>query len=120
MIIPLYEMKIYICTPIASGERTREEVIARIDELKRRLSERDMEGVSHLDHPNKGCWAENVGANVALLLECDGILLDNNRKNSRVCQLEEAISKVIPSYKKNFYFFHSREEFDFLNDRYVI
>lgn len=112
-------MRVYICTPIVSKDRSLSSVRARVDDLRRRLAERGHEAVSHLDCAVNGKWADKVGGNIALMLECDAILLDHNRRICKVCVLEEAVSKGIVKYKP-FCFFHTREEFDIIGNRYVI
>ena len=112
-------MRVYICTPIVSKDRSLSSVRARVDDLRRRLAERGHEAVSHLDCEVKGKWADKVGGNIALMLECDAILLDHNRRICKVCVLEETLSKGIVKYKP-FFFFHTREEYSGIIDRYVV
>ena len=112
-------MRVYICTPIISRDRDESVVRARVAELTKRLADRGYEAVSHLDTPDKGKWAERVGHNLSLLLESDGILLDCTRKTCRVCKIEETVAKEISGWK-SFLTFHTKEEFDYINDKYVI
>lgn len=111
---------IYICTPIAGRDRDPEDVRRRIAELGESLAKRGFDSCSHLDNGCDGKWAQRIGANIALLLSCDGILLDNTRKGSRVCMIEETVAKTIPSWKKGFVFLHTKEEFDYINDNFVV
>ena len=111
-------MRVYVCTPTVSRDRSLHTVRARVDELSRRLADKGHEAVSHLDCTMKGRWADLVGADIALMLDCDGILLDNTRKSCRVCSVIEAVARSITW--KPFLVFHTAEEFRYIKDRFVI
>lgn len=114
-------MTIYICTPIASGDRTEEDVLSRIEELRVRLKSKGFDSCSHLDNGlASGKWAQQMGANIALILSTDGILLDTGRGNSRVCAVEEAVARTMRTWKKGYLILHSKEEYDYINDNFVV
>lgn len=108
----------FICTPVQSRDRSESSVRRRVDELAQRLIDKGHEPVSHLDASVSGRWPEMVGADIALMLDCDGILLDNTRKGCRVCSVVEAAARSINW--KPFVVFHTSEEFRYINERFVV
>lgn len=111
-------MRVFICTPVQSRDRSEASVRMRVKELSRRLIEKGHEPVSHLDICTPGRWPDMVGADVALMIDCDGILLDNMRKGCRVCSVLESVARSITW--KTFVVFHTSEEFRYIKERFVI
>ena len=111
-------MRVFICTSVQSRDRSESSVRRRVEELAQRLTDKGHEPVSHLDASVSGRWPEMVGADIALMLDCDGILLDNTRKSCRVCSVIEAVARSITW--KPFVVFHTAEEFRYIKDRFVI
>lgn len=98
-----------------------EVVLSRIDDLRSRVIAKGYEPVTYLDNKVDGKWADKVGGNVALILGCDAMLLDYGRGDCRVNLIEESVARLMKAkWKHGFIFFHTREEWGGVNDKYVL
>lgn len=85
--------------------------------LKRKFGH---DSVSHLDCSQEGKFYDKVGRNVALLLQCDGILIDDKASENRCCNIERTVAQAMSHWKKPFMFFHTEEEFENVKKKYVV
>ncbi|MBQ0113652.1 MAG: hypothetical protein KBT03_11015 [Bacteroidales bacterium] len=93
----------------------------RVEEISKRLKQKyGYDSVSHLSNNSGGKFVEKIGKNISILLECDGIVLDNPHHLSRSCSIEEYVAKCIAQWKKPFIFLHTEEEFNEVKTKYVV
>lgn len=122
--------KIYICLPISN--RDEEMQRKRAEELAHRIRCAGHEPVNPFDIANelrekfdvadgKPNWYDYMSEDVFELLQCDGILLDIDAKDSYGCRLEIALAQVMAAEKKgSFIIYHTKEQWRDVNKRYIL
>lgn len=81
-------MKVYISLPITG--RPLQEVKAHADAVKRLLEDMRLKPVSPLEiyAGENPCYAEYMGADIAVLLQCDGVIFCKGWQSSCGCCIE--------------------------------
>lgn len=123
--------KIYISLPITNRDYLKQR--ERACELAKRIEAMGMEPVNPFEiadgldeayktsGENKPTWYDYMGEDVYELLQCDGILVDEDSNRSYGCSIELAVAKAMAASKnKKFNIYHTSEQWDTVKERYII
>lgn len=119
--------KIYISLAITDKDEVKQR--ARAEELAERIRKRGWVPVNPFEigakliNRSKSAprWREFMREDIYELLDCDGILMDVDTKNSYGCSIELAIGQAMAaSPRKRFIIYHTREQWHDVNDKFII
>lgn len=123
--------KVYISLAITDKDEPKQR--ARALELAERIRQRGFVPVNPFDIGDELVkdarengtampgWREYMRNDIYELLDCDGILMDVDTKNSYGCCIELAVAQVMSSsHRKHFTIYHTREQWHDVNDKYII
>lgn len=121
--------RIYISLPISDRDEQKQRT--RAAELANRIRCRGWEPVNPFeigDALAQDCkengedapkWRDFMAEDIYALLDCDGILLDIDAKNSYGCSIETAVAQVMATRGK-FRIYHTKEQWTDVKNRYTI
>lgn len=119
---------IYICLPITGMDEEKQR--ARAAELAERIRQRGFEPINPFDIGKEvqerfggeaPSWYDYMADDIFWLLQCDGILIDFDAKDSYGCQIEIAIANaIVKSGRKPFTVYHTREQWHDVKAKYTI
>jgi len=121
--------RIYISLPIT--DRDIEKQKARAEELARRIISKGMEPVNPFElskrvdedreDGDEATWYDYMAEDLFHLLQCDGILVDSDAKKAYGCSIELAVAQAMAaSSRKNFFIYHTKEQWASVKSKYII